>query len=278
MNYLRIYNQLVCKAKNRQYGKSKKNLKLEIGPIERHHIIPVCMNGSNNNKNLIYLTPSEHYFAHELLVKIYPNNNKLLYAVKMMCHNSPKTVRNNKLYGWIKKAYIESISGQNNPQYGLVGELSPNYGRIGPMTGKTHTKDSKEQMSKSRSGDNHWTVGKSKEEMAMFGKKHSDETKKKQSESHLGENNPMFGKDSPMKNKTHTAETKAKMKKAAKTRPKKSETTKQKMKDAWNRKPILICPHCGKESNHSGNMNRFHFNNCIKNIISASFTNGTVIS
>ncbi len=42
------------------------------------------MGGDDSEENLIPLFPEEHLVTHLLLVKIYPNNNKLIYAANMM--------------------------------------------------------------------------------------------------------------------------------------------------------------------------------------------------
>lgn len=47
---------------------------------EKHHIIPKCLGGSNDEDNLIFLYPQEHYYAHKLLALENPNNQKLQYA------------------------------------------------------------------------------------------------------------------------------------------------------------------------------------------------------
>lgn len=116
MNYLRIYNDLIIRANNRDELKSY---------TEKHHIIPRCMGGADDMYNLAKLTPEEHYLAHQLLVKIYPNNHQLVYAATMMCacsksHNNSRS--NNKLYGWLKRKLSIAASirsaGNNNTQYG----------------------------------------------------------------------------------------------------------------------------------------------------------------
>lgn len=89
MDYLKIYNNLIERGLNRNIE----------GFTEKHHIIPKCMGGSNVKSNLVCLTPEEHYIAHQLLVKIYPKNHKLVYAANMMCMNRV----NNKLYGWLRR-------------------------------------------------------------------------------------------------------------------------------------------------------------------------------
>ena len=74
MNYQAIYNSLIQRGKNR-------NLE---GYCERHHIIPRCMKGNDDPENLVKLTAREHFIAHRLLTKIYPENNGLKSAVFFM--------------------------------------------------------------------------------------------------------------------------------------------------------------------------------------------------
>lgn len=118
----------------------------------------------------------------------------------------------------------------------------------------------------------------------------SDETRKKQSES-IKKVHPNRGKPSPNKGKKASAETKEKQrlaklgKKRAPFKPETrekigaakrgsnhynygkslSEEIKQKLRDAFagKKKPLVICPHCGKEGG-GGSMVRHHFNNCKK--------------
>jgi hypothetical protein len=115
MNYKKIYDSLMEKGKNR-------NL-IEYG--EKHHIVPRCLGGSNDKSNLVKLTPEEHYVAHQLLVKLYPDNMLLAKAVSMMIPNRP----NNKMYGWIRKRFsaAKSVeqSGIGNSQYGTKWVHNP---------------------------------------------------------------------------------------------------------------------------------------------------------
>ena len=76
MNYLKIYNDLIEKAKIENV---KNNEYYEI-----HHIKPRSLNGSDDDKNLVKLTFRQHYVAHELLVKIHPDCKKLIHALWMM--------------------------------------------------------------------------------------------------------------------------------------------------------------------------------------------------
>lgn len=108
MNYRRIYDLLITRGKDRPRS---------IG-YERHHIIPRCLGGSNDVDNLTTLTPEEHYVAHQLLVKIYPDNHALAKAVAMMLPGRPS----NKMYGWVRRrlALAKSVeqTGIGNSQFG----------------------------------------------------------------------------------------------------------------------------------------------------------------
>jgi hypothetical protein len=52
--------------------------------FEKHHIIPQCLGGTNEPSNIVKLTPREHFLAHRLLAKMYPEHGGLLYAANMM--------------------------------------------------------------------------------------------------------------------------------------------------------------------------------------------------
>ena len=52
---------------------------------ERHHIVPRCVGGTNEEYNLIDLFAREHFEAHRLLALENPENNGLQYAWWNMC-------------------------------------------------------------------------------------------------------------------------------------------------------------------------------------------------
>lgn len=95
MNYLHHYQQLIRRARGRTIGSNIYR--------ERHHVIPKCMGGNDAPDNLVELTAEEHYIAHQLLHKIYPDNKGLLLACFAMAMSNDTTIRNNKLYGWIRR-------------------------------------------------------------------------------------------------------------------------------------------------------------------------------
>jgi hypothetical protein len=53
---------------------------------EVHHIIPKCMGGGNEKENLTTLTAREHFIAHWLLARIYPEHQGIGFSFWMMCN------------------------------------------------------------------------------------------------------------------------------------------------------------------------------------------------
>lgn len=152
MDYQKIYNNLI-------YRKI-----LRTGYVENHHILPRCLGGLDNKENLVDLYPEEHYIAHLLLCKIHPGNQKLLYAAVNMTTGSMinNGKRNNKAYGWLRRQYAESMSGDNNPN-----RRNPN---IQKEAAKKRVGQKRTEETKARMSD------------AQKGRTFSEETKRKMSE------------------------------------------------------------------------------------------------
>ena len=124
MNYTKHYNLLINRAKNRTLN----------GYVEKHHIIPRCLGGTDDTENIVSLLPEEHYIAHLLLVKMHPDNKKLLYAAMMMTVSSTTTNRNNKIYSWLRRRYANSCKlrvADKNPSYGKPWYHNPLTGESG---------------------------------------------------------------------------------------------------------------------------------------------------
>lgn len=130
MNYNTIYNNLIQRAVSRSLD----------GYKERHHIIPRCLGGNDLKENLVDLTPEEHYIAHLLLVKIYPKNTSLIHAAVMMTVKGKDQVRNNKLYGWVRRKHSLAISkhqsGRGNSQFGKYWICNVSTGEVVRTTSK----------------------------------------------------------------------------------------------------------------------------------------------
>lgn len=149
---------------------------------EKHHILPKCMGGGNEEENLIDLFAREHFEAHRILALENPENNKLVYAWNVMAFPQSKLHNYNRYeltaeeYEEVRKSFSKTITGKNNPNYGNHKMAGANH----PMYGKHHSDETKKKISEATKGENHY----------MFGKHHSEEARKKISESHKGESNP----------------------------------------------------------------------------------------
>lgn len=168
MKYLKIYNEIIERAKNREVD----------GYVEKHHIIPKCIGGNNKKDNIVSLTPKEHYVCHRLLCEIYPNETKLKYAFWRMCNvanneyqNRNYTVSANvysRIKNEISKLMSKKVKNYSEETRKLIGEkISKKLkGRPSIKKGVSTPKHSK------------WM----KENNPMKGKTHSDEVKKLLSE------------------------------------------------------------------------------------------------
>jgi len=212
MDYQKIYNNLIHRKITR------------TGYVEKHHILPRCLGGIDNKENLIDLYPEEHYLAHLLLCKIHPGNQKLLYAALNMTTGSMinNGKRNNKAYGWLRRQYAKSMSGDNNP-----ARRDPNLQKEAAKkrVGQKRTEETKARMSAAQKGRTFTEDTKKKMSEAVRNRPSvTEETRKKLSEKSKGRVGPWTGK-------TMSNEIKAKMS-ASQTGKKMSEETKVKMRIA----------------------------------------------
>lgn len=224
MDYRRIYFELVRRKIER------------VGYVEKHHILPRCLGGIDNAENLVNLYPEEHYLAHLLLCKIYPGNQKLLYAAMNMTTGSMinNGKRNNKAYGWLRRQYVGSMSGDNNP-----ARRDPNLQKEAAKkrVGQRRTEETKIRMSNAQKGRTFSNETKRKmSEAAKNRPPINEETRKKLSEKSKGRLGPWAGKtmsnetkakmSASQQGRTDSAETKLKKSLAAKAREAKKKETK----------------------------------------------------
>lgn len=141
MNYSKIYLDLCDRAIHRILPQDVYK--------EKHHIHPRCMGGTDDKDNLIFLTAEEHYLAHQLLVRMFPDQPKLIYAAKLMSADSSGGRTNNKSFGWIRRRFAEEISKTNK------GKQAWNSGR----KTKPHSDETKAKMAASAAGKCPWNKG-----------------------------------------------------------------------------------------------------------------------
>lgn len=235
MNYQQHYDRLIDRAKTRSM--------LPDVYFETHHIVPKCLGGNNSAENLVRLFPEEHYVAHQLLVKIYPNNSKLVFALIIMTGKKEYVSRNNKMYGWIKKRISIAKTGKKYSDESRQ-KMSESAKKRKPMSVETKLK-----MPKSR-------LGKLKGPMSEEQKKRISDTKQA---------NP---KPSWNKGRTVSEETKEKLRQANlgkhHTEESKKKISQNHSNTSWNKgvlQPKLTCPYCNKTGG-SGGMQQWHFENC----------------
>ena len=111
MNYQKLYNLLITRAKERSLNEE----------IEKHHIIPRCMNGTDEPENIANLTYREHFLAHWILVKMHPDNRKLMYAFNSFCRSHEKAGRRftSHLYEYARRRLVDYMKNADklNPQF-----------------------------------------------------------------------------------------------------------------------------------------------------------------
>ena len=192
MNYEKIYNQIILRAKSRELNCY----------VERHHIIPKCMGGTNDKDNLVKLTAKEHFICHKLLCEIHPTNDKLKYALWSMS-NQKNLLTQKRDYNVGSKEYER---------------LKIMFSTLNSKThrGKKYTNETKEKMSKSHLGEklSPETIEKLKNRIV------SNETREKRSESLIG----------ILKTEEH---------KMSMRKPKSVESWSKGMKNRWNNNQLL---------------------------------------
>lgn len=107
MLYLNRYNKLINFYREN----------IADGFVEKHHIIPKCIGGTDDASNLILLPARAHFIAHYLLHKAYPDNTSLAHAFAMMGVNNKHQRRNSKLYEKSKIARSIAMTGVPRPEW-----------------------------------------------------------------------------------------------------------------------------------------------------------------
>ena len=192
---------------------------------ERHHIVPKCLGGTNDEDNLIDLFAREHFIAHKLLAKENPENKSLIYAWHMMstARNSEQLEISPEEYEEARIAFIESVTGESNPFYGKNISDEHKQKISEANKGKIFSLEHCKKLSESHAGVNNPNYGKSPSEETRIklsnsnkGKTRSEETRRRISEVNKGRHT---GKDNHFYGKHHSQETKEKISMANKGRP-----------------------------------------------------------
>jgi hypothetical protein len=97
--YTKWYFSIISNAQNREVS----------GYIEKHHIIPKSMGGSDRKSNIAILTPREHALAHLLLVRFLTGKHKaqMVFALKTMIsyRNKHRDQLTTRQYETLRKSF-----------------------------------------------------------------------------------------------------------------------------------------------------------------------------
>lgn len=248
MNYQKLYDALI--ANRRTQGRPQ-------GYVEVHHIVPRSFGGSNDPTNLIPFTAREHFIAHRLLAKIYPNSGMTHAVFKMACVNlTMKRYRvTSRVYEQlrIEHAYRVSTDEVAKAKKSLAGK------------GKKQSPEHIAARTASRKKNGSWL---------------SEETKQKIGNGNKGKIGPWAGKTMPADYVARRTQTRMDrggyewsdekrlahsiiMKGKTGKKPPLTDAAKQQL--AIEKSKQVTCPHCGKQGAMMV-MPRWHFDNCKKKL------------
>jgi hypothetical protein len=107
--------------------------------VEKHHIIPRCIGGSDHRENIVSLTAREHFVCHLLLTKMTTGKVKqaMCWAVGKFAQTNKNQTR--KFTSWEYKKIRENISLAR--------------------TGTKHSEATRKKMSEKRKGKTPWNKG-----------------------------------------------------------------------------------------------------------------------
>ena len=220
--------------------------------VERHHIIPRSLGGSDDTTNLVDLTAREHFVCHWLLVKMNQGEAraKMVYALRMMKAEKHGQTRYNtkitaRVYETIKREY--SI---------IASEMSR--GKRNGFYGKTHTPEARATISQKNTGKTLTEEQIAKQIAAQTGRKRapfSDEWREKMSKSKQGENNNRYGVEVLESTRQKIREKAIGRKQSAETIQKKANAVR------GSKREKKLCPHCNQLIAVNGYA-RFHGDNC----------------
>jgi hypothetical protein len=240
MDYKIIYKKLIESRKLFERKKGDGTL------YEKHHIIPKCLGGSNDIKNLILLTPKEHFIAHYLLIEMYEGGDrkKMYYAFWRMCNRQNVIRVSSRQYEYGRKCAIEAATGRKQSE-----ETKTKLSTIR----KTQIFSKESQLKKGETLKKLYAEGK---KVWMHGKNHTEQWKQEMSEKMSGRIMPEYDKSEIVKNMTENNPMKLKKNRDAMSQ-------RMKGKEPWNKGKVIetTCPHCGKKGNYRI-MPRWHFENC----------------
>lgn len=169
--FTKKYFGIVNKANNRCSGNNPRRIANKlIGYVERHHIQPKSLGGSDSYENLVWLTAEEHLEVHLLLVNMVEDKEsqrKMHSSAIRMCN--PQSRNQQRLFKKDDYSELREKCATLHSEYMKIKHAGVN----NPFYNKKHTEESKKLIS-----------------LGGKGMKRSDSTRDNLSKSKMGEKNP----------------------------------------------------------------------------------------
>ena len=158
--------------------------------VEKHHIIPKSLGGSNLSDNIVQLSMREHFVCHQLLVKMLSGEAryKMTHAAWRLAHQKGQKITSRQ-YEHLKTLRSKEMTGRKNPgvSAALTGRKIPPdviAKRVATVTGVKRPATSIALKGRKNPGVS----------AALTGRKQSDESVKKRSESLKGKPSGALGR------------------------------------------------------------------------------------
>ena len=133
------YFKIIDKARGRNSS--------SLNYIEKHHIIPKSLGGSDNLDNIVALTAREHFICHLLLTKFTKGKDK-----RKMCFALSSFHRKSKYHKRVFNSYEYEVLKKNSVLLCLQTVADRNFpvGKDHPMFGKNHSTKTKQKIKDSK--------------------------------------------------------------------------------------------------------------------------------
>lgn len=247
MDYTKLYELLI---------ETRRSKGIPEGYKEVHHIVPRSFGGSDDPTNLVAFTAREHFVAHRLLAKMYPNSGMVHAVYKMACANLTMKRFNvtSRVYEQLRKEHAYRVSTDE------VAKMKKSLAGKGKKQSEEHIK----ARTESRKQNGPWLSEDAKRNMSKPRTKVSSRKGRKFS---TPEELAGIAKmvEARKQNGSYAWTEEQKLAQSLRLTGKKKNTKpltaaeKQRLRDEKT-KPVT-CPHCGKVGAMMV-MPRWHFDNC----------------
>ena len=207
------------------------------------------MGGDDDVENIVSLSAKEHFIAHRLLAKIYPNSGMVHAIWKMACIN--KKIISSRLYEYLRKEHARRVSENI--------ESNKKKGRPGVEQSISHIKS---RVNSRKLNNPNWFTEETRQKISNALKGKPSKRKgvgftEEQLEAHLK------GVEARKKNGSYkrTEEQNKKLSDALKGKPGRKRTEEEKRILSEEKSKTVECPYCGKIG-QCMIMYRWHFENC----------------